>query len=255
MGQGQPPTEAQATVEAPAVATPDDPVTDRPEPATDTPTAPIEDRPAVDESAADAPAPEEPATAAYPETDTPVVAIIPTPEADATEPHPTADEPEPEPEAPEVVTDASPAAEEYGIAPSAFDPTTPESLPALCRDSAVLEPMELPPPEPDVEPACAADPEANAPGSGQANARPGGQHRRTRTFTRFVPRGIANVFPAAEPRTMSSRHGARGPTRPRAAVRCASARESRRKDAARHAFGRTAHVRRDWRARSPPSVL
>jgi hypothetical protein len=254
MGQGQPPTEAQATVEAPAVATPDDPVTDRPEPATDTSTAPIEDRPAVDAPAADASAPEEPATAAYPETDAPVAAIIPAPEADATEPHPADDEPEPEPMAPEVVTDASPVAEEYGIAPSAFDPTTPESLPAPCRDSAVLDPMELAPPEPDVEPACAAGPRAHAPGSGQADARPGGQRRRSRTFTRFVPRGIANLFPALEPRTKSSRHGARGPTRPRTHIRCASARESRRKDAARHAFGRTDHVRRNWRARSPPSL-
>jgi hypothetical protein len=88
--------------------------------------------------------------------------------------------------------------------------------------------------------------------SGQADARPDGRRPRSRTFTRFVPRRIAHAFPAARPRALPSRSGARGPSRPRAFVRCSSARDSRRADAARRASGRTSHVRRDWRARSPP---
>jgi hypothetical protein len=210
----------------------------------------VEDRPAEVAPPADAPASEEPAPVAHPETGVDVAAILPTPEADMAEPLSTAGEPAPEPTAPEAITDA----EEYGIAPSAFGPLTSEPLPAESREPVVLEPIEPIPAELECDLGLTADLGVNAPMSAQADARPAGRRPRSRTFTRYVPRRIANAFTAAKPRAMPSRHGARGPSRPRAVVRCSSARESRRADAARRASGRTSHVRRDWRARSPPPV-
>jgi len=135
INQGQPPVEAPAPsevpppVEAPApagvqdVATHGDPVTDQSEPATAEPAAQSEVGPAAEVPEADAPASEEPATVAQPETDAPVAQVLRTSEGDATEALPTANDwPATEPSAPEVVPVAESAAEEHGIAPSAFGP-------------------------------------------------------------------------------------------------------------------------------------
>ena len=156
--QGQPPAEAPPS----AVASDADPATDPPEPATAAPTDADPAAPAADVPDAAALTSEEPATTAHPATDAHEAAVIPTLECEAPEAHPTSDAPEPAPEAPEVVTDASPTAEEYGIAPSAFGPTSPERDPVESRDPVASDPIE--PILSESEPGRTADPGATAPG-------------------------------------------------------------------------------------------
>jgi hypothetical protein len=257
LNQGQPPaqTEAQAPVEVevPAVAAGDDPATDPPAPAPAAPTVSDQAAPAADVPEAETPTTsEEPAPAAHPIADAPEAAI-PTPEADAPEAHPAPDVSEPVPTAPEVVADTSPHAEEYGIAPSAFSTTAPESEPAESREPVVPDPIEPTPSEP--EPVRTAVLVANATATGPDGDWPDGRRPRLRSrmFPRLFPRGIANASPATETRAVASlRRSVRGPGRPRTPVRCSTMRDPRREAAARRAFGRTEHVRRDWRARSPP---
>ena len=116
--QGQPPAEAPAPAEA--VASDADPATDPPEPATAAPTDAEPVTPAAEASDAADLTSEEPATTAIPATDAQETAIPPTLECEAPEAHPTPESPEPAPTVPEFAADASPTAEEYGIAPSAF---------------------------------------------------------------------------------------------------------------------------------------
>ena len=120
--QGQPPAEAPAPAEA--VASDADPATDPPEPATAAPTDADPATPAADANDA-ALTSEEPATTALPTTDAHEAAIPPTLECEAPEAHPTPEAPEPALTVPEFAVDVSPTAEEYGIAPSAFDPPCP----------------------------------------------------------------------------------------------------------------------------------
>jgi hypothetical protein len=142
MGQGQPPAEASADAEVPAVVEGEaDPTPDRAEPAAAEaePAASIEVPPAADLPEADAPTSEEPATVADPATDSPpVVDAVPTDEHEVEAPEfdPTVEMPAMEPTAPEVVPDESPAAEEYGIAPSAFyGPLSVVRCPSFTRGS------------------------------------------------------------------------------------------------------------------------
>ena len=256
MNQGQPrPTEAQAPVEVevPAVAAGDDPATDPPEPATAAPTVSDQAAPAADVPEAEAlTTSEEPATAAHPMADAPEAAI-PTPEADVIEAHPAPEVSEPVPTAPEVVADTSPHAEEYGIAPSAFSTTAPESEPAESREPVVPDPIEPTPSEP--EPVRTAELVANATATGPDDDWPDGRRpvevedvspplpagHRQRVPGRRDPGGCVLATLRPSPRQAED---------PRAVL---DLRDPRREDAARRAFGRTVHVRRTWRARSPPS--
>jgi hypothetical protein len=177
-------------------------------------------------------------------------------------PPPITHHPPPSATASEVVPDPGPAAEEYGIAPSAFGPTPSEPLPAECREPVVVAPVEAiaielepqPEPGPASDPAADAEPVANAPGFAVAASgdRPQRLPRRSQAFTFLVPRGFAERSSAGETRVMPSRYGPRRPVRPRAEVRGRYAADPRRAGAARRASDRTEHVRRDRRARSPP---
>ena len=178
MNQGQPPaqTEAQAPVEVevPAVAAGDDPATDPPGPARPRRRSPRgrsgrrcarsrgpdDVRGTRDGRASDGGCPE---------------AAIPTPEADVIEAHPAPEVSEPVPTAPEVVADTSPHAEEYGIAPSAFSTTAPESEPAESREPVVPDPIEPTPSEP--EPVRTAELVASATATGPDDDWPDGRRR------------------------------------------------------------------------------
>jgi len=300
INQGQPPVEAPAPsevpppVEAPApagvqdVATHGDPVTDQSEPATAEPAAQSEVGPAAEVPEADAPASEEPATVAQPETDAPVAQVLRTSEGDATEALPTANDwPATEPSAPEVVPVAESAAEEHGIAPSAFGPmatepdppaeeygiapsafnrtaTEPESAteeygiaPSAFGPTAteplplplVLRPWSLVLGPQGESAGCTEDP---GPQGGEAGAsRPDAQHR-TRDNRRRTNRSLTLRSAVREPRAMPSRRDVRVPGRPRACARGSLALTPRREVAARRAFGRRDHLRHAWRARPPP---
>jgi hypothetical protein len=261
----QPPAEAQAPVEPPAVGPGFDPATDRPEPATTEFMALAEARPAPD----DVPEPEAStsdvsATDADLETVPPVAALVATNEVAVAEAHPASVELETEPTEPEVVPDASPNVEEYGIAPSAFSATTADPYPSESPDSLAYEPTEPFVVEPETvwsgpceaaASGCLADLGAPAPGTGRTDDQPRQGRRQPKTFSLLVPRSPVNRSCARETPVRPLGRDVRGPVRPRAALQRSSGRDPRREDAARRAFGRTDHVRRNRRARSPPGAL
>ena len=213
--QGQPPAEAPAPAEA--VASDADPATDPPEPATAAPTDVDPATPAVDADDAAALTSEEPATTAF-RRRMQETAIPPTLESEAPEGHPTSEAPEPAPTVPEFTADASPTAEEHGIAPSAFGPPCP--LPVV---------------------------------NGPLYA--SGWRERSPNRRRYLgPRAMSHGRRTADRRTTDRAGSFRGRFRrshPRTTDHGRRTTDTR-EGAARRAFGRTEHVRRDWRARSPP---
>jgi hypothetical protein len=139
-------------------------------------------------------------------------------------------------------------AEEYGIAPSAFGPDSPEFPPARSLVPVVLD--ELVPPQSD--PACIADPDGLPPGGDSLSDRLGARRQRSWVRTAFLPVGIANVSQGRGSEPASSRRRAHPRPGPRTAIRCSSPVDPRLRQAARRDSGRTQHFQRAWRPRSPP---
>jgi hypothetical protein len=235
-----PPAEAPPPAEVQNVAAPGDPVTDHPEVATAEPAALIEASPAADVPNVDARASEEPAMVAQPATDAPDARIIPTPEDVATVAHPTADWPSTEPSAPEVVPENERAAEEYGIAPSAFDLVRgPLSLVRGSQADGKGCPEK-------------PGPESPAAGADRADAQQRTPDTRQRTI-RLVPRTLASRSRARRTCAAPSRRVVRRRPWPVTPGRSAGIGWKRAGDA-RRAYGRSEHIRHAWRARSPPSA-
>jgi hypothetical protein len=139
-------------------------------------------------------------------------------------------------------------AEEYGIAPSAFGSETPDFPAAEGLDHGVFE--ELVPPRAD--PVCIAGPDGLPSGRDARSGRLGSRRQRSWARTAFLPAGIANGSPGRGSDPASSRRRVRSRPGPRTALRCSSPRDARLRQAARRASGRTRHVQRAFRSRSPP---
>jgi hypothetical protein len=155
---------------------------------------------------------EEPAPAVAPEID-------PSPPAETTPESATA---------PEVVPDLRCEPEEHGIAPSTFE-VPQSSVPS----SPVLESLVL---------------ESSVP-----NSEVPVEHRRSATKPRGPFAILANVRWPNRRRQRSRASGPQGLKDSRTQGRTGRRRrDPRLADAARRAFARTEHVRRTWRARSPP---
>ena len=148
---------------------------------------------------------------------------------------PSPGQPEPATE-PEVVPDVSPAAEEYGIAPSAFGPVL----------SVVRGPWSVV--ELSVRPS--GDPPSSSGSAHRSRSRrprhPATDKGRRKTDSRMTASGRRMWLFARGWR-------GRSPYRTRDNGQRTTNHGRRRADAARRASARTPHVRRDWRARSPPA--
>lgn len=163
---------------------------------------------------------------------------------DATEPAPDVERSDPSTgeDSPE------PSAEEYGIAPSAFGGesgdcfASPSPVPGV-PDGPVL---------PMVDPGRIADIPGPPSNDVFALRRPGLPPPRSWVRAAFLTRGIANVFPGRRSGATSSRRGVRTPPGPRTARGRRSAKDLRLRQAFWRAYGRTDHVQRDRRSRSPP---
>jgi hypothetical protein len=142
-----------------------------------------------------------------------------------------------------------PAAEEYGIAPSAFGPETEDSLASPSLVPGVSDLPVLPMTDPGRTTELGGHPPSRGVNPGQLGSR----RQRSWARTVFLPREVANVsrglgsIAASSRRRIGTRPGPRT-----AAVRCSSVTDVRLRQAARRASGRTDHVERAWRPRSPP---
>jgi hypothetical protein len=165
-----------------------------------------------------------PSAEAPPPVEVPVEVVAPEPEV---APSPETTPPEPATETvtvpePEVVLEPLPAAEEDGIAPSAFG-----AVASVVRGPWSAVELSL------------STGSAKPPSRGPTHA-----HRRRPARRRTWDH---------TPWTNRRRRGRRVPGRPRVEVRGLYAIDPRRAGAARRASARTEHVRRDRRARSPPA--
>ncbi len=224
------------------------------------PQAPAEEVAPEAHSATEVPPPVTPADEVAPPADptvdglaaVPSVTPSPRPLAVSADPVPI-DSPEspPEDERPDPSTGENPPeppAEEYGIAPSAFGPETEDSPSSPSLVSRVSDGSVL----------LVADPDRTAnldgpPSNGEFPPGPTGLRRpRSWLRTAFLPRGIANVSLGRGSNVTSSRRDVRTRPGPRTASGLRSSTDLRLRQAARRAYGRTDHVFRDWRPRSPP---
>ncbi len=138
--------------------------------------------------------------------------------------------------------------EEYGIAPSAFGPETWDFPVAESLDHGVFDafvPYQA-------DPHCIDEPGGLPPAVDTRSDRPGSRRQRSWVRTAFLPVGIANVSQGRGSDPASSRRHLRPRPRLRADVRCPSPVDARLQHASRRASGRTQHVQRAWRPRSPP---
>ena len=204
-------------------------------PATDAPEFAAGANPVIDALEGVAPAPWSPVPFEVPAEPGPLDPMEATPDGEET--------------VPSSVEDVSGSvAEEYGIAPSAFGSEPPDFPAAEGLDHGVFE--ELVPPRAD--PVCIAGPDGLPSGRDACSGRLGSRRQRSWVRTAFLPAGIANVSqgrgsdPASWRRRVPSRPG------PRTAVRCSSPLDPRLRQAARRASGRSRHVQRAFRSRSPP---
>ncbi len=133
-----------------------------------------------------------------------------------------------------------PAAEEYGIAPSAFGPETEDSLSSQSLVHGVSDQPVLPMANPGRTTEFGGPPPSPGANPGQLGS------RRQRSWARmtFLPRGVANVSRGLGSLAASSRRRVGTRPGPRTAVRCSSETDVRLRQAARRASGRTDHVQR-----------
>jgi hypothetical protein len=141
-----------------------------------------------------------------------------------------------------------PSAEEYGIAPSAFGPETEDSpaSPSLVPD--VSDESVVPFADPDRT----TDLDGPLSNGEFRPDRPGLRRPRWWVRAAFFPQKFANVSLRRRSNATSSRRGVRTRLRTRTASGRWSPTDLRLRQAARRASGRTDHVQRDWRPRSPP---
>ena len=139
-------------------------------------------------------------------------------------------------------------AEEYGIAPSAFGAENSELPEAESLVSVVPDELVTP----DSDPVGLVNRVGVPTGSETHSDGFGSRRQRTGMRKAFLTMGIANVSRGKCMDSASSRRRVRTRLRTRSAVRCLSLSDSRLRQAARGAFGRTLHLKRAWRPRSPP---
>ncbi len=209
--------------------------TDAPEPATLAPEIACDASPVIDALEAVAPIPSPTVPFAVPEEPCQI---------DAPESNP-ADEETVSSSAEEV---SASVAEEYGIAPSALGTESPEFPEAESLDHGVVEALVLP----QADPVCIADTDGPPPGRDARPGRLGSRRQRSWVRMAFLQMRAACVSQGSGSDQASSRRHVQARPRPRTTVRCSSASDSQLRQAARRAFGRTHHVRRAFRPRSPP---
>ena len=196
----------------------------------------------------------EAAAQAHPATDEPARAT-PTSEAatpaepdshDATEATPHVEGPVPALATGERDSDSVP--EEYGIAPSAFEPTTADPPLADVLDHGDAGESN----RSEVDLASATGLDGKPSGHHAGAGRPRSGRRGLSAPPAFLPRGIANATPRPGPAAASPRRRARSGFPRRTAVGSRSGPVRRRVPSARGASRPVTYAQRGWRARAPP---
>jgi hypothetical protein len=136
--------------------------------------------------------------------------------------------------------------DEYGITPSAFGQASRVTSAAEGLDHDVSGVAA----KPEADLVFLANPNGETSWSGEDPGRLESQRRRSTGRTGRVSRGVASAISGVD--RASSRRLVRTPPRPRAPVWSPFAPNARLQQATRRAFGRTPHVHRALRPRSPP---